>query len=47
MDQIQGFLLLSGFTSSSSVKTKNYEALQHWASALETLTGNLTSKIHV
>lgn len=44
IDQINGFLLLEG--ESKSVKTKTYDAINNWSTTLQSLSSNLTSKVH-
>lgn len=43
IDQIQGFLLLSG--DQTSVSSKKYDALEKWCTTLESLTNNLSARV--
>ena len=45
IDQINGFLLLSG--ESNSIASKKYDAIDKWTTTLEALSVNLTSKINL
>jgi len=44
IDQINGFLLLD--SESVSVKAKTYDAINQWSATLQSLSNNLSSKVH-